>query len=42
MPERGLNEAVRLVWPLVPAGFPEGSGEKKEKRIRVSASAARK
>ena len=24
------NEAVRLVWPLGPAGFPEGSGEKKQ------------
>ena len=23
------NEAARLVWLLGPAGFPEGSGEKK-------------
>ena len=27
--ERGLTEAVRLVWLLGPAGFPAGSGVKK-------------
>ena len=26
------NEAARLVWLLGPAGFPEGSGEKKKKK----------
>ena len=30
------------MWPLGPAGFPEGSREKKEKSIWESASAARK
>ena len=28
LPEGVWNEAVRLVWPLGPAGFPEGSREK--------------
>ena len=28
---RGWNEAVRLVRPLGPAGFPEGPGEKRKK-----------
>ena len=34
LPEGVWNEAVRLVWPLGPAGFPGGSGEKKKKRER--------